>query len=277
MNSNLDTVDSLVDGWHNYFGAQDAVSKESNRWALNTVCEMLRYKSIVPGANAKIRGQAEVAWTLILKLVETAPTRASLIGVAVFPLRLIMHLYFEEYIDRVKDAAIRSDRFAYALSHVELWNEKHHLILRRLARRAAILTLAGESEHELAEESKHVCDAWFQYFREQDDEFLWAVEKIPLIASLDPNRGWDIILSLLSAAESTQELFDIGSLVGDLLQFSPVFTPRVEEEIRSNWRCACALSDTYLPESIKPQRLITLAREYTQKADFSQFGLNSEV
>lgn len=276
MNLDLDVGDHLITGWHNYFGASDDASRESYRWALDSVHELLRDELVVDEVNEKIQDRPEVAWNLILKLVETAPTRASLIGVAVVPLRQLMHFYFEAFIDKVTETANSNIRFAYALSHVELWNESHQRILQRLARRSAILTFADEPESETTEAARQICETWFRFFRgERADDDIWAVTLVPELAALNPNQCWSIILSLLDSAESTGELSDIGCLVGDLLKFNPDFTARVQEKIETDWRFACALSDTYLPESIQPENLISAAREYKQKAHYSQFGLKS--
>ena len=276
MKFDKNDTDQLVSAWHNYYSAPDDASRKSYKWALDSVHSLLKDQFITPEANEEIQDQPDVAWDLILRLVETAPTRSSLVGVAVVPLRQLMHFYFDEFIGRVSEAAMSSDRVAYALSLVEVWNERNRLTLDRLSKRSAALVFADESESKKVEGSREICEAWFQYFRgERDDELYWAVEGIPLFASVDPNHCWNIILSLLKGAESTQELSDIGVLVGDLLKFNPSFTTRVEEEIRTNWRFACALSDTYLPESIKPAKLIALAREYKLKAHYNQFGLES--
>ena len=222
-----------------------------------------------PEANEGIVDDPERCWELILLLLKASPSRKGLSAVAAGPLRQLMHSYFDQFIDRVRQEARDNLRLSYALAHLHVDSDQHRSELWSLGKRSAVLNFTDESEEERAEEINGLVTDWLLFARassfNEREAHHWAVSAMHDLPLSDPHKCWSVILKLLERAATKDELLDIGVEIGTLLMFNfEDFANIVAQELPQNSRLAYALQNACLDEEQKAHwvELLALAEQF---------------
>jgi hypothetical protein len=247
MSLDSEEIPNLVVVWHRFFASNDDRKKEQDKWAVTKVRRLLPDTFLTERENAAHVDQPEEMWTLILVLLEAAPSRKGLQAIAVGPLRQLMDSHFEAFFPKVKSEAVLNQRLAYVLSQACITDETHFVMLSSLGRRSAELAFTDESAERMLQEIEHLESDWFHFHRadvaENREEFFWAVEEICNELPLsDPHKCWRTIQLLLSKASSKEELSEIAEPIGELLRFNYTdFVDKVREKLPTDKRLAYAV------------------------------------
>ncbi len=190
--------------------------------------------------------QFEVAWKIIIRMLELASRRRQLNSVSNQLARLIK-LHPLNSLASIAEFAPQNPRLAYAVSHIHSTDAQLRERLRSLGCQWAILGFEDEIEERLQEYLKPVIEAWLLSERKPDpdrEEIGWAVRAIDDDSFGNPNRCWRAILLIVAECSSKRELRCVSHHLAMLLSGNPGphYLEVAASEVSSNRKFAYVVS-----------------------------------